>query len=263
MTFEASSKSLSQQRFDHFAPGYVTSKTHAKAEELDRLVEISQPKPEWAVLDVATGGGHTALRFAPHVESVVATDIAPRMLRKAQAFVARQGVRNVTFRPADAEQLPFASETFDLVTCRIAPHHFPAPARFVRESARVLKAGGLLLVQDHVLPEEVETARYIDDFERLRDPSHNRACSATEWVSMLREAGLQVKHVEQIVKRHVLLTWAERQGCTTETVERLKRLIATAPGGVVDWLQPRDLGTPEASFANLHIIILGRKGAST
>jgi ubiquinone/menaquinone biosynthesis C-methylase UbiE len=253
------SKSLSQERYGRFADGYVTSQTHATGQDLVRLVEIAQPKPDWNVLDVATGGGHTALRFAPYVAGVTATDITPRMLEKARAFVGSSGLGNVTFGLADAEALPFEGATFDLVTCRIAPHHFPDTARFVSESVRVLVPGGLLLVQDHLLPEDKAAARTVDRFERLRDPSHNRAYSESEWVGMFRAAGLQVDHTEQIAKRHQFTAWAERQDCTAETIARLECMMRDASEAVLGWLQPRDFGTAGASFANRHIIILGRK----
>lgn len=252
-------KSLSRERYGRLAEGYVSSETHAKGQDLARLVEIARPQPGWVVLDVATGGGHTALKFAPHVSCVTATDITPRMLGKAEAFVRERGVRNVEFRPADAENLPFDGESFDLVTCRIAPHHFPDPARFVGEGARVLRPGGLLLVQDHVLPEDEEAARYVDGFERLRDPSHNRAYSEREWVEMYRAAGLEVEHTEQIVKQHHFIAWAERQNCGAETITELVCMIEDAPEAVVGWLQARDFGTPRASFVNHHLIISGRK----
>jgi ubiquinone/menaquinone biosynthesis C-methylase UbiE len=253
------SKILSQQRFTQYAQGYVTSKAHAKGAELERLVEIAQPRRDWSVLDVATGGGHTALAFAPHVARVVATDVTPRMLEKAEAYVTGQGVTNVAFKPADAMNLPFEDGTFDLVTCRIAPHHFIDCARFVHESTRVLHAGGLLLVQDHVLPYDEEAARTVDAFERLRDPSHNRAFNDLEWRGMFGETGLAVEHTEQIVKQHTFLDWAQRQGCTPEVVAQLTEMMQQAPATARDWMQPQDWGTPEATFANHHIIIAGRK----
>ncbi|MBN1813923.1 MAG: class I SAM-dependent methyltransferase [Anaerolineae bacterium] len=255
------SKALSQERYTQYAQGYVTSKAHAKGTELERLVEIARPQSDWAVLDVATGGGHTALAFAPHVARVVATDLTPKMLEKAEAYVTSQGVTNVEFKPADAEDLPFEDETFDLVTCRIAPHHFPDCARFVRECARVLRAGSLLLVQDHVLPDDEEAARAADDFERLRDPSHNRAFAEGEWRGMFEDAGLTVEHTEQIVKRHAFLDWAQRQGCTPEVIEQLIEMVQQAPAIAAEWMQPQDWGTPDATFANHHIIIAGRKSA--
>jgi ubiquinone/menaquinone biosynthesis C-methylase UbiE len=254
------SKSLSQKRFDQFSPGYVISQTHAKGAELDRLVEVARPGPDWVMLDVATGGGHTALKFAPRVARVVAADLTPSMLEAAQAFLADNAIANVIFERADAEVLPFEAGTFDLVTCRIAPHHFPDCPQFVRECARVLKAGGLLLVQDHVLPEDEGRARFLDAFEKLRDPSHNRAFSETQWVSMFQAAGLEVVHIEQIVKRHRFISWAELQGCTPEVVQRLVDIVEDAPEAIAEWMQPRDFGTAQATFVNRHIIIAGRKG---
>ena len=252
-------KSLSQERYGKFAERYVTSKTHAAGEELKRLVEIADPQPDWIVLDVATGGGHTALRFAPHVARVIATDITPGMLDKAREFITGQGVSNVTFEPADAEALPFEDASFDLVTCRIAPHHFQDCACFVQESARVLRPGGMLLVQDLALPEDGEAARYIDAFERLRDPSHNRGYAESEWLSMFRAADLVPEHVEQIVKVHQFEPWARRQGCTAETIDELVRLVAEASQPVLAWMQPRNFGQPDASFVNNHILVAGRR----
>jgi ubiquinone/menaquinone biosynthesis C-methylase UbiE len=252
-------ETLVQERFGDFAQGYVTSITHARGEELDWLVSIAGPQPDWNVLDVATGGGHTALKFAPFVARVVATDITPQMLEMAEAFIASNGIGNVTYKFADAENLPFDDGTFDLVTCRIAPHHFCDCPRFVREGARVLKAGGLLLVQDHVLPEDEETARYVDAFEKLRDPSHQRAFAASEWQAMMDSAGLKVEHSEQVIKHHGFSSWTQRQGCTPATVEHLSQMAFDAPAPVVEWMQPRGFGTPDASFVNHHIIIAGRK----
>jgi ubiquinone/menaquinone biosynthesis C-methylase UbiE len=261
------SKSLSQQRFGEFAARYVTSQTHAEAGELDRLVEITQPQTDWLLLDIATGGGHTALKFAPLVARVTAVDIAAQMLQEAAAFIASKGSQNVTFALADAEDLPFDDGSFDLVTCRIAPHHFPGCARFVHEAKRVLRgprfgdrqAGGSLLVQDNTRPEDPDAARYIDAFERVRDPSHNRAYAESEWLEMFQEAGLEVVHTEQILKVHKFITWAKRQGCTPEVMDRLVEMMDHAPGPVAEWMQPQGFGTAEAAFVDHHILIAGSK----
>ena len=52
-----------------------------------------------------------------------------------------------------AEALPFADASIDLVTCRIAPHHFDDVRKFVMESARVLRPGGLFGLVDNVSPD--------------------------------------------------------------------------------------------------------------
>lgn len=248
-----------QDRFGRFAQRYVTSQGHAQGSDLDILVAAAAPQPDWVALDIATGGGHTALRLAPHVARVVATDLAPGMLAAAETHLRAQGLKNVTFELADAQDLPFESEQFDLVTCRIAPHHFSDCPQFVREAARVLRSGGTLVVQDHVLPTDETAARYIDAFERLRDPSHNRAYSLEEWTEMFLDAGLRVTLTEQVTKKHGFLSWAERQDCTPETIDELIGMVQDAPPAAFEWMQPHDFGTREATFVNQHLIIAGRK----
>lgn len=252
--------SLSRARFGQHAQGYVHSSVYAAGADLDRLLALAAPQPEWTVLDIATGGGHTALAFAPHVRRVVAADLTPAMLRGARRFLAERGAANIAFAAADAENLAFADSTFDLVTCRIAPHHFPDCFRFVCECARVLRPGGLLLIEDHVLPENDRAARYIDAFERLRDPSHHRAYAEYEWRGLFLDAGLLVEHTETL--RHSaggLVAWAARQGCTPETIERLQVMLAQAPDAARAWLNPRCAGAPDADFDHAYIIIAGRR----
>ncbi len=253
-------KSRSQARFGQHAQGYVHSSIHAAGDDLDRLLALAAPQPEWTVLDIATGGGHTALAFAPHVRRVVAADLTPAMLRAAQRFLAERGAANIVFAAADAENMAFADSAFDLVTCRIAPHHFPDCFRFVRECARVLRPGGLLLIEDHLLPEDDRAARYIDAFERLRDPSHHRAYAEYEWRGLFLDAGLSVEHTKTLRRSAGgLVAWAARQGCTPETIERLQVMLVQAPDAVRAWLNPRCAGAPDADFDHSYIIIAGRR----
>src|SRR4051794_1763461 len=181
-----------RERFSQFAQGYVLSETHSQGADLDRFLEVAAPQADWLACDIATGGGHTALKIAPHVRRMIATDYAPTMLATAREFILGQQATNVDFVPADAESLPFAENAFDLITCRVAAHHFPDISRFVQESARALKPGGRFVVQDHVLPEDAKAAAYVEAFERLRDPSHNRALADYEWRGAYLDAGLTV-----------------------------------------------------------------------
>ena len=252
------SKTLSQRRYSQFADGYVQSETHAKGSDLDRLLDIAQPQSHWQALDIATGGGHTALKFAPHVRHVIATDLTPRMLQKAEEFIRSRLPRGkVSFRQADAEDLPFADNGFDLVTCRIAPHHFPDANAFVRECARVLKRPGVFILQDQILPDDDEAALCVDGFEKLRDPSHNRAFKTNEWHAMLSAAGFRIVHSEAYIKRHDFLTWARRQGCDDATIDELIRMLREAPPIARDWMHPESWGSSNATFVNRHVLLRG------
>lgn len=256
-------KMLTQARFGKHAPDYVQSAVFSQGADLERLVALADPQRDWRALDIATGGGHTALRFAALVGHVVAADLTLGMLRAARDHLTAQGARSISFSIADAENLPFASRRFDLITCRIAPHHFSDCFRFVQECARVLVPGGLLLIDDHLAPDDERAARYIDSFERLRDPSHVRAYAGYEWRGMLLDAGLTVEHEEVFSMTGMkLLPWAQRQGCTSEVIERLQVLLAQAPGAAADWMRPQCAGTPDAAFDHHFIIIAGRKPAA-
>lgn len=252
-------RSLNQQRYSQFAEGYVSSQTHAKGADLARLVAVASPSSDWHMLDVATGGGHTALTFAPYVREVIASDLTPAMLQAARRHIRQQAGDNIRFSVADAENLPFASDYFDLVTCRIAPHHFPDVFQFAQSAVRVLKAGGFLLVQDHVLPDDADAAHYADSFEKLRDPSHVHALTQAEWRGLFLDAGLSIKHTETLTKRHHLITWAERQGCDAAITARLQVLLKQAPPPVRAHMMPEHAGSDAATFCNHHIIIMGQK----
>src|SRR5262249_7155193 len=137
-----SQAALVQKQFGSNAAAYATSGVHAYGESLARLVELTAPAWDWRVIDVATGAGHTAFAFSPHVAHVIASDITLEMLEQAARLAGERGLKNVETVVAPAESLPFDDASFDLVTCRLAAHHFPDPGRFVSEAYRVLKPSG-------------------------------------------------------------------------------------------------------------------------
>jgi ubiquinone/menaquinone biosynthesis C-methylase UbiE len=151
-----------QEQFGQHAQKYVTSTTHAKGSDLVLLKNWLHVDSSSIVLDIATGGGHVVKSLAPHVKQMFATDLTYEMLETAKGHLNSTS-SNIFYVIADAESLPFLENTFDAVTCRIAPHHFPNPNVFVQEVSRVLKPGGKFLLIDNIAPEDKE----LDDFNKI------------------------------------------------------------------------------------------------
>lgn len=256
-----------REQFGANAAAYVSSPVHAQGASLMRLVECVAPRPAWRVLDLATAAGHTALAFAPHVTSVTGLDLTPEMLPPAISLAAERGASNVDFAVGDVEDLPFGDGAFDLVTCRIAPHHFPDIGRFLAEAARVLRPGGSLAVVDNVVPgsrlrgkkadRQREAGQYVNAFEKLRDPSHVRCLSYEEWLDTLVAAGLTIETAETLDKRLTFETWAARH--TPEMQTRLRVLLLRAPEAAAAFLDPQT-HTGLTTFRLREGLFVARKG---
>jgi SAM-dependent methyltransferase len=183
------------------AEAYRESEAHRQGRDLELFAEWAGGK---TVLDVASGGGHVAARLREAGSEVVTCDSAPGM---KPDVICR------------AENLPFADGSFDVVTCRVAAHHFDDPAAAVKEFARV--AGELVLVADNLYLGEAG-----EEADRLRDPTHVRNYSEDEWRGFFEQAGLEVAEFEREEKRVELEPWLERAGCAGDEAARVRELLA-------------------------------------
>jgi ubiquinone/menaquinone biosynthesis C-methylase UbiE len=235
---DQAAKDLVQAQFGAVAQSYVTSASHAGGDDLALLVELAGLRGDERVLDIATGGGHTALAFAHRAREVVASDLTPAMLQAAEAFIRGQGIANVRFEPADAEALPFESDSFDVVTTRIAPHHFPNPQRYVQEVARVLRPGGRFLLDDNMAPEDAALGAFMDRFEQWRDPSHVRNYPASAWREWITASGMRVEHVEPLrAKRYDFADWTARMRMPEPERAALEAWLLAAPPRCAEFFQ--------------------------
>ncbi len=245
---DAVAKDVNRRQFGANASNYATSVVHAKGASLARLVELVEPQSDWAALDVASAAGHTAFTFAPHVASVVATDLTPEMVALASDRANELGLDNVTTQIADAESLPFDDDTFDLVTCRIAPHHFPNPDTFVSEVARVLRPAGVFAMVDNVVPDDAAVAQTYNDWERRRDPSHIEALSMDRWEAFCRAAGMSVTHAETAPKRMGFQFWVDNMSVPENERPGLLHDLLNASDDVRAFLQPSGDAIDNAEF---------------
>ncbi|MHB1018253.1 MAG: class I SAM-dependent methyltransferase [Coriobacteriia bacterium] len=247
-----------RERFASRADDYRDSPVHASGPDLTMLLEWLDPQPAERALDVATGGGHVALALARTGVDVDACDLTPEMLDAARGLLSDNDCI-AQFTVADAGALPYADETFDIVTCRIAAHHFGDPQTFFSEVARVLRPGGRFGFQDQALPPEGPSAVLTDFFERTRDSSHNQAYNEAGWKTLIERAELTVERSQLVDKRHDFAEWTARQGCDDATVAELTQQMGEAPEGMRRWLAPEHDGERLVAFINRHLVVLATK----
>lgn len=261
---DAELKDLVKRQFGASAQNFVQSLEHRQGADLVRLIEYARLRGDERVLDVATGGGHTALAFSRHVREVVASDLTQEMLTAAGAYLQEQGASNVRTELADAEALPFPDASFDIVTSRIAPHHFVHPQRFVQQAARVLKPGGRFLLDDNMAPEEEELDVFMNRFEKWRDPSHVRAWRLSEWRHFIETAGLVVTHVEPLAKkRYGFLDWTGRMFLPIAARNALESWILESPQHLRDYFEVTvAAGRLESLCATFAIVVAERPRTS-
>jgi SAM-dependent methyltransferase len=128
--------------------------------------------------------------------------------------------------------LPFDDGSFDIVTCRLAAHHFPDIPSALVEFRRVLKPGGRLVLCDTLAPEDETVAAYQHDLELRRDATHQRDHSPSRWAQMLVEAGLELIRSEVIPGAQEFEEWVGRAGTPPRLIPDLRRSLAEAPPAV-------------------------------
>lgn len=232
-------KAKARAQFGATARAYASSDVHARGESLGLLLQLIQPQIGWRALDVATGAGHTAVAFAPYVASVVATDLTESMLGQTAELAARRDVANVQIACVDAEALPFGEDRFDLITCRLAFHHFPHPQEAIREFARALKPGGILGFTDNIVVADQDAAAYYNAYEKLRDPSHHWVYPLADLQAMFEAVGLHVAASQQLSKEFEFHAWADRQRASNAVKAELLYMMRRVPRTLQPLFRPR------------------------
>ena len=122
--------------------GVIARSIEAGAEEFVARLGL---KPGMRVLDVACGTGNLAIPAAKTGADVTGIDIAPNLIEQAQARAAATGV-NAVFEVGDAEALPYADGSFDVVITMFGAMFAPRPDVTVSELKRVCKPGGVIVM---------------------------------------------------------------------------------------------------------------------
>jgi ubiquinone/menaquinone biosynthesis C-methylase UbiE len=133
--------------WDKQASGYDERnlKMYRKAYDLSIQKVRAVLSPNQKVLEMGCGTGIISLGIAPFVESVVATDISPRMVAVAKSKAERASITNVEFRVHDGYALPYDDQAFDVILLFNVLHFVKEPTALLHEAHRLLKLSGYLV----------------------------------------------------------------------------------------------------------------------
>lgn len=218
-------------RWERAAEQYARGE-HRRGEDLILAVDFANPKQTDRVLDVGSGGGHMALALSSRVASVVLTDPVQAMLDASRTIFEEAGRANAEFVLAAAEELPFEAGAFEIVSSRLAAHHFRDLDRAWQEIRRVLKPFGVFVLVDTVAPDHAESARFLHEVETLRDPTHLHTLTRDQWLRLDESNGFRVERSAVVRKAHEFEPWLERGGEDTATQELVRERFRAAPPAI-------------------------------
>jgi ubiquinone/menaquinone biosynthesis C-methylase UbiE len=190
----------------------------------DELRQLFVPAGDERAVDVGTGAGTLARALAPLVGEVVGVDVVPELLEEAR----RDAPPNATFLEGDATRLPLEPATFDIVATRRTLHHIARPELVIAELARVVRPGGVVLVEDQIPPIDPLAALALDRFERARDSSHTRLLPDIDLRHLFEANGLELVKSRFRRQRRALEPYLDLAGCAGADRERAANL---SPGG--------------------------------
>ena len=163
------------------------------------------------VLDVGTGIGILPIMLAEDgAREAVGVDISPAMLEHAEYLRLSRGspaMGAVSFRLAPAQALPYCSEYFDAVFCRMVLHHARWPAIILDELHRVLKPDAVLILADLLSADDPVKRATQNAIEAKRNPAHVAARSVDQYRKLVTDAGMTVESTEIVSFERELEEW--------------------------------------------------------
>jgi SAM-dependent methyltransferase len=195
--------------------------------------DFVQPQGDEHVLDLGAGTGALAFALAPFVADVLAVDNAPALLEEGR----RRGgsFPNVSFLEGDATNIDFRLGTFDLAGCSRVLHHVHRPEMVVASLARAVRFGGNVLVIDQIAPADPLVAVQIDQFERARDPDHQRLLPDIDLRALLEANGLVVVRTTFTEEQRNLTWYLDLADCQGEARDRAEALAPSTQTATVGW----------------------------
>ncbi len=189
--------SLVKKAFDILAPFYdiiVLPVSRVR----DKVVNLTNARKGSNILDVATGTGKQAFAFAKRGYAVTGIDLSEAMLKVANK---NNKYSNVKFEVADATNLPFEDNSFDVTCVSLALHDMPLTIRekVMTEMNRVTKLQGIIMIVDYALPENRIMRFLIYRFIKLYEGEYYSKFIKSDLKALLLKSGISIKEEHSVL----------------------------------------------------------------
>ena len=143
------------------------------------------------ILDVACGPGEFMIYIADRVSKAHGIDISDKEIEIANNLAQEFGLKNVGFDCHDVENLPYMDNSFSVVLCKSAFHHFTNSDKIFKEMIRCCEKGGLVSIQDIRAYDNEYVNEFFETFDKLVDISHNKTLSENDFNTLYLANGIK------------------------------------------------------------------------
>ena len=247
-----------KRQFDKQAQNFSNWSVTKNIEYQKAYFDFCEISSQDTLLDCACGTGEYAIFAAPKMKYVDGVDISKGMIEIAQKQADKENVNNISFLCHPVEQTPFEDESFTIVICRSAFHHFEEYDEIFNEMTRCCQNDGRISIQDIVAYSDERVDSFFEEFEKAVDVSHHKTLTKEYIKSLYDQRNIKIKNTFEI---EIELHFQEYLGHAQQSVESKQKISKLLEMGLNDSylskyfiLKDRDLFFKREVF-----LILGEK----
>ncbi|MFO7657114.1 MAG: class I SAM-dependent methyltransferase [Bacteroidales bacterium] len=183
---------LVKEQFNKQAEKFANWSIGKNVEYLNGYFDFCDIKSSDKLLDIACGPGEFTIFIAKRIKQARGIDISDKEIEIANNLIQEFRLENIGFDCDDVENLPYKDNTFSVVVCKSAFHHFTRPDKVFKEMIRCCEKGGLISIQDIRSYEDNYVNDYFETFDKLIDLSHNKTLSERDFTNLYINNGIKI-----------------------------------------------------------------------